>query len=316
MKTPYRRHLKSSSDLVTTYEQVRAGFVALALERNRRATPFVEEARALKAAASRAPSAAALLKIAAIQAGLLTAAGVSEKAAGHMMKADKLEAVQGLIAKFLEPAGSAFVEELVFRFLLTRGDALGGSMRNVGGALAQRKLTRALIASLRLAGVQYEWLSSANDKWLPMEEDDADVELNLRGLSWSSSHGRRTLIYNFTVPLVENNVDFCLLGITPDDLETQASDPKAYLALGELKGGIDPAGADEHWKTAQSALDRIRKAFARRKLAPHTFFIGAAIAKKMAGEIWASLKGGVLENAGNLTNQDHVTSICAWIAEL
>lgn len=45
---PYQYHLKKSGDLVTTYEATRAGFVALALERNRRATPFVAEARALK----------------------------------------------------------------------------------------------------------------------------------------------------------------------------------------------------------------------------------------------------------------------------
>lgn len=317
---PYHRHLTSSEDLVTTYEQVRAGFVALALERNRRATPFVEEARALKAAASKAATPAELLKVPSIQAGLLTAAGVSEKAAGHMLDADKQEAVQGLIANFLEPAGKAFVEELVFRFLLTRGDALGGSMRNFGGALAQRKLTRALIASLRLAGVRYEWLHSANDKWLPMEEDDADVELHLRGLGWSST-GRnktrnRTLIYNLTVPIVENNVDFCLLSCSAQELATAVADPKSYIALGELKGGIDPAGADEHWKTAKSALDRIRQAFAREKLAPHCFFVGAAIAKKMATEIWADLEAGQLKNAGNLTNQDHVSSICSWLLEL
>ena len=248
MKVPYLRHLKSSDDLVTTYEQVRAGFVALALERNRRATPFVEEARALKTAASRADCPAALLKIPAIQSGLLTAAGVSEKAASHMTDADKLEAVQGLIATFLEPAGAAFVEELVFRFLLTRGDALGGSMRNIGGALAQRKLTRALIASLRLAGITYTWLHSANEKWLTMEEDDADVELHLRGLSWSSGRRGRTLIYNFTVPLVENNVDFCLLDGTAEIFKAACGNPKSYIALGELKGGIDPAGADEPGK--------------------------------------------------------------------
>ncbi len=41
---PYRLHLSSSDDLVTSYEAIRAGFVALALEKNRRATPFVEQA--------------------------------------------------------------------------------------------------------------------------------------------------------------------------------------------------------------------------------------------------------------------------------
>jgi hypothetical protein len=43
-KKPYQEHLKNADALVTTYEAVRAGFVALALEKNRRATPFVEQA--------------------------------------------------------------------------------------------------------------------------------------------------------------------------------------------------------------------------------------------------------------------------------
>lgn len=43
----------------------------------------------------------------------------------------------GFVANFLQPAGANFVEEFVFRFLLTRGDTLGGSMRNVGGLKGQ-----------------------------------------------------------------------------------------------------------------------------------------------------------------------------------
>ena len=44
----YIQHLTGSTDLITPLEEIRAGFVALALERNRQATPFVEQARALK----------------------------------------------------------------------------------------------------------------------------------------------------------------------------------------------------------------------------------------------------------------------------
>jgi hypothetical protein len=84
MSKPYQQHLKSSKSLETTYEAVRAGFVALALEKNRRATPFVAQARALKAAAGKAKTPADLLKIAEIQPGLLTAAGVSDKATNHL----------------------------------------------------------------------------------------------------------------------------------------------------------------------------------------------------------------------------------------
>jgi hypothetical protein len=71
---------------------------------------------------------------------LLTASGVSDKAVTHLQPQDKTEAIQGLIKNFLDSAGASFVEELIFRFLLTRGDTLGGSMRNTGGVLAQRKL--------------------------------------------------------------------------------------------------------------------------------------------------------------------------------
>jgi len=39
---PYQDHLRSSDDLVTSYEATRAGFVALALEKNRRSTVSVK----------------------------------------------------------------------------------------------------------------------------------------------------------------------------------------------------------------------------------------------------------------------------------
>jgi hypothetical protein len=95
-----------------------------------------------------------------IQAALLTAAGISDKAASHLRNPDKREAIAGLISNFLDPAGRDFVEELVFRFLLTRGDTLGGTMRNVAGVMAQQKLTRSIIAPLRNAGKAYCWLHS------------------------------------------------------------------------------------------------------------------------------------------------------------
>jgi hypothetical protein len=93
-------------------------------------------------------------------------------------------------------------------------------------------------------------------------------------------------------------------------------EPSNYLALGELKGGIDPQGADEHWKTARTALNRIHEAFASRRLEPHRFFIGAAIEKKMALEIWAMLQRRDLENAANLTDDDQVASITRWLCGL
>ncbi len=313
---PYRLHLKSSDDLVTPYEAVRAGFVELALEKNRRATPFIEQARSLKVAASVASHPGELATVEGIRPALLTAAGVSDKAAKYLSPEDKDAAIHTLIEKFLEPAKSDFVEELVYRFLLTRGDTLGGSMRNVGGVLAQRRLSRALIASITLGGASYHWLHSVDNGWSPKPEDDSDIELHLRGLSWAKGKKRRTVIYNLTVPFLKNNVDLCLFNCLPEQLTDHVKLPASYIALGELKGGIDPAGADEHWKTARSALVRIRDVFARIGQVPHTFFIGAAIAKKMAQEIWAELETGTLENAANLTDGDQVHSLSRWLISL
>jgi hypothetical protein len=317
MAKPYREHLQSSHDLETTYEAVRAGFVALALEKNRRATPFVAEARALKSAASMAKVPMDLVKISAIRAGLLTAAGVSDKAARHLQDADKDEAIAGLVGKYLEPAGANFVEELVFRFLLTRRDTLGGSMRNVGGFMAQCKLTRSIIAHLRLRGTKYRWRTSDPRAWADMPEEDSDIEFKVLAISWADAETCRTLMYNLTVPLFRNNVDLCLFDCSSDRMSRQIKNtPSTYVALGEIKGGIDPAGADEHWKTARTALNRIHKAFAKAKLKPHTFFIGAAIQPRMAQEIWTMLEGGELENAANLTNDEQMASLTRWLCVL
>ena len=116
---------------------------------------------------------------------------------------------------------------------------------------------------------------------------------------------------------MKNNIDLCLFNQEPR-LITKAtqSNAQAYIALGELKGGIDPAGADEHWKTARTALSRITDAFMKHKARPKTFFIGAAIEAKMAREIWYMLKNNTLSNAANLTADDHMTSISEWLCTL
>ncbi len=314
---PYLLHLQTSDNLVTTYEARRTGFISLALERNGRSTPIVEEARTLKAMASQATNPKELLDFPDLQHALLTAAGISDKAAKHLLPEDRVEAIQGLIDNFLEPAGTAFIEELVYRFLLTRGDSLGGTLRNVAGILAQRKFTRATIAAITLSGKSYTWQDSRTKRWIPMTNDDAGIESSLRGLSWATSEAQRTIIFNLKVPLIGNNVDICVFNCSPDQLGPKIyGNATRYIALGELKGGIDPAGADEHWKTARTALGRVRDGFANHNTNPPTFFVGAAIEKNMSKEIWSQLGNGSLTNAANLIQPDQVASLCAWLVSL
>ncbi len=313
----YLRHLSTSTDLITPPEEIRAGFVALALEKSRQATPFVEQARALKVSAMRAKSPNDLLEIEGIRTALLTASGFSDKAATYTDETGKTTAIQNFIEKFLEPAGTNFVEELVYRFLLTRGDSLGGSMRNIAGKLAERKINRAIISALTLTETTYQWLNAVSNTWIAGKSDEADIELTLKALSWKKHKETRTLIYNRTIPIVRKNIDLCLLNCTPDEINPAIYKiPERFIAFGELKGGIDPAGADEHWKTAQTALTRIRTAFANENLSPDLFFIGAVIADSMAQEIWNQLEEGTLKNVANLTNPDQVASLANWLVDL
>lgn len=318
-------YIQSAKDLVTSYEEVRAGFLKLALEKNRQATPFVEEAKALKTLAQRADTPEDLHSVPEIRSALLTAAGLSDKATGHLTVEVQQEAINNLIEKFLKTAGKDFVDELVFRFLLTRGDTLGGKMRNIAGQLAQQQLLRSLIAILSVQGANFQWRNQDVKKWINGQQDDPNIELQARGLSWKNGLGTRTLLLNLNVPGIGNkgkNVDLCLFDTSPEGYirgrNTNSVHHKRtkYIALGELKGGIDPAGADEHWKTANSALQRIREVFSSDGLSPHLFFVGAAIENAMALEIFNQLESGSLSYAANLTNEQQLTDLCSWLVRL
>jgi len=101
-----------------------------------------------------------------------------------------------------------------------------------------------------------------------------------------------------------------------DDIKVNISQCENYIALGELKGGIDPAGADEHWKTAKTALDRIKESFKRNGHTPALFFVGAAIENKMAIEIFDNLKSNYISNAANLTKPEHITALSDWLINI
>lgn len=312
--------IRSADDLVTSREKTRAGFISLALEKNYLAVPYVEEAKALKALAGKVSKPKDLLQVQDLRVGLLTASGLSEKSLNYLTEDDKTLAIEGMIEKFLEPAGSGFVDELVYRYLLTKGDALGGKARNLAGVLGERKFLRSMLSVFNLSGINYQWKDDDTDTWLPRPEDDTGIEKRINGFFWSKRGANRLLIMNITVPIVKKNVDLSILDGTIDDLrkgkQSLIHQIDAYVALGELKGGIDPAGADEHWKTANSALERIRKSFGKTKKRPPTFFVGAAIENSMASEIFKQLRSGALNNAANLTNDDQLTSICEWIVNL
>ncbi len=319
-KLKTKRLIKKADDLVTSREKTRAGFIAMALEKNYIAVPYIEEAKALKSLASKIKKPKDLLQVSDLRVGLLTASGLSDKSLNYLTEADKTLAIKGLIEEFLEPAGSSFIDELVYRYLLTKGDALGGKARNLAGSLGERKFLRSLLSVFTLAGIKYQWKDNDTNSWLENPKDDNGIEKRIKALYWKKGKADRLLVMNINVPLVSKNVDLSILDGKVEDLKTGKQsiihNHSKYIALGELKGGIDPAGADEHWKTANSALNRIKTSFAKDKLKPQTFFIGAAIENSMATEIFKQLQNGTMNNAANLTDDDQLTAICDWIINL
>jgi len=311
--------IKSANDLITSKGETRAGFIAMALEKNYMAVPYINEAKALKSLASHVKKPKDLLQIKDIQFGLLTASGLSDKSMNYLTEDDKKLAILGLIEKFLEPTGKNFIDELIYRYLLIKGDALGGRTRNLAGTLGERKFLRMLLSVLNITGINYKWKDSDTNTWFDKSYGDTDIEKRIKAIYWNIGVDR-LLVLNINVPIVDKNVDISLLLAKPDGLingkQSIIHQPDKYIALGELKGGIDPAGADEHWKTANSALDRIRKGFLKQDIKPFTFFIGAAIENSMADEIFNQLKSETMNNAANLTNDQQLTNICNWIVHL
>ena len=316
MENHHIHFIAKASDLITSREQTRAGFINFALEKNKRSTPYIESAKVFRLYASSAKNPSDLSQMQNIRIPLLTAAGLSDKALNHLTEDDKNHAIEELIKNFLEPAGEGFIDEVVYRYLLMKGDALGGTMRNLVGALAQQKLIRTLISNMDIVGQNYMWIDSNKPKnWLNRPDDNYGIENNLKAISWVSKGKNRVLAFNLSLPLIRKNVDICLFNCTPQEFNKGniVKFPEKFVMFGELKGGIDPAGADEHWKTANSALSRIRAGYS--KIIPNlkTSFIGAAIEASMASEIWNQLQKGELDNAANMTVENQLINYCNWI---
>ena len=308
--------IHSASDLITSHEQTRAGFVEAALEKSKKAQPYIEAARTLKTMASEANKPMDLLSMSQITPSLLAASGLSDKSLQYFSDVDKMEAVRQLIEQFLEPAGECWIDELVYRYLLIKGDALGGSMRNYVGMVAKVKVTRKVLSVLVAMGLEY-WVLLKNDKkrnaWRVMSYvDDFEQAEDICALSWVYGGNDKVLFFDTKIPQVNKNIDICLYKGGPEAYNGGKiiEDVGDAIMFGELKGGIDPAGADEHWKTANTALSRIRTAFDNRV---KTSFVGAAIERNMAEEIWAQLSSGILSNAANLTVEEQFTEYCKWI---
>lgn len=292
------KFIKTASDLQTKHRAICDGFLEQALQKTEKAEPFVREARDFYAVLKKVKSVNELLASQKYRDNLAYVCGFSDKAKSQLTDAELNGAIKKVLTRIHKEAGSEFRENILYRYLLTRGDALGGSMRNLTGSSAGTKLTEKIIKKL-----------SGSKKKIQIVKSQAG---KVQRVIWNG----RTLLFDVTPRLVGKNIDVLLIrsGNTKTPEKELLADKGNYLAFGELKGGIDPAGADEHWKTANSALGRIRTAFGRST--PPLFFIGAAIEAAMAKEIFRQLKNGKLTHAANFNEDEQVDDLVDWLLSL
>lgn len=327
---PWKTVIKSATDLVTIPEATRAGFAEQVAAKAEAARPFIEQATALEKALEVVSDVEKLLELTEHRESIAAACGLSTKARGHLRTEEEALIRQALMTlyahtkvQFPEDASNeniavAFRKEIVFRYLLTKGDTLGGSMRNRIGAMGAAKLSAAILKTLEDAGY-----------------DNTEVSRTSTGKVQSIAWDSRLILFDRTPTLrcgshsVEcNNIDIILLDTSQNGNVVNVAPTKGavkslleisgnYMACGELKSGIDPAGADEHWKTTGSALDRISQDFAGcGQQQPKLFFIGGAIEQAMAEELYKRLSMGDYSFAANLTHDGQVQSLARWLITL
>lgn len=294
------KHIKSPNDLQTTHKAIVDGFLEQSIAKNDKANPYIKDALRFFNALKKCKTLEDVLNLQDFRNELIAAGGFSDKSKSKFSAAELNNSLKKVLEKIFEGSNHNFREEIVFRYLLTKGDSLGGSMRNLTGSLASRKL----ISIIKMK--------------LEKNKEKAVFNTSKSGKVQSIKWGNRVLFFDVTPRFIRKNIDIILLRFDGKSKEEKdlLHTPQNYIACGELKGGIDPAGADEHWKTANSALGRIRRSFEIKDQRPKLFFIGAAIEASMSQEIYSQLKKGKLTHAANLTVEKQVEDLVDWLVEL
>jgi type II restriction enzyme len=177
-----------------------------------------------------------------------------------------------------------YLNEIEKYYLQTAGEAVGGKIRNIIGKKGNDIFVRYIKEYLNKNNIEYIEIIKNNNIQL--------IETN-----------EIVILFNKKPNFIGKSVDFLVIKKYENgtyDIE----DHNQYISAGELKSGIDPAGADEHWKTARTALSRIHKAFIQKNIdSPNIFFIGGAISKNMAEEIIENIYNKKLAWGANLNNK-------------
>jgi hypothetical protein len=204
------------------------------------------------------------------------------------------------------------------------GDSLGGTSRNEVGRIAMMRVINPLIRYLHSHGQLSKILYSLKGQIVINYDDEEETE----GIGAVKRKRQKIIPETDIDDLLEHFETYRVLyheletingsrlllnrqlkwedasekkhKVGPD-LHSQVGEVDIFWA-GELKGGADPAGSDEHWKTATEALERIlRAAEATKRQKPMSSFIATILVDRVARDAQSWIEQGKLTSVYNLT---------------
>ncbi|GKX53903.1 hypothetical protein SOASR030_00150 [Leminorella grimontii] len=280
----------SPNDLVTTKEDRVQGFSWQAIEKVNRAHTFIECAKYFREHCHTIKSVECIRNDLMLTEYIIASCMLSRKSLNHLPINIQNEIIESLV-DFSKLTDSQYLLELERRYFLTCGDSLGGTMRNVVGQHAQEILTESIFNKLVLYKKNPERVRNKAGKTTQIIWED------------------RRVFFDQKPRFINNSIDIIVVR-GKSAISGLLEAPEDYVCCGELKGGIDPAGADEHWKTAKTALQRISDVFDRINIPkPNLVFLGAAIEMAMANEIFFLLQKNWLAGAANITNAPQLNEV-------
>ena len=200
------------------------------------------------------------------------------------------------------------------------GDSFGGSWRNEVGRLAYVEVITPLLVHLHQQGHLHSVVYTLKGAIVRDDEDEetssrkfqelaigeqTDLDAMLKRLEEQRVVYREIRLRNGNHLLLNRQItwydaDGKPYRIGPDLLSS--SGETDILWGGELKGGADPAGSDEHWKTATRAFDRILLACEHTaRPSPPLSFIATILVERVAREAAEWIAQGKLTSVYNLT---------------
>ncbi|HRJ42375.1 MAG: hypothetical protein KJZ86_17305 [Caldilineaceae bacterium] len=233
-------------------------------------------------------------------------------------EADELSIYFNQIVSALVRVSGVTPQRHVAMLMANLGDSMGGMSRNEVGRTAMMRLLNPLVRFLHrlnlLASVGYSYKGSLEDDEIDegmasrqtLElTPDTDIENLLGEFERNRVKYHELLLCNGGRLLVDRQLKWDdkagnSYKVGPDLHSTTQENDFTWAA--EVKGGADPAGSDEHWKTATQALNRILDANqATDRPQPALAFVATIFVERVAQEAQKWIDAGKLTAAYNLT---------------